>query len=64
MVSLTEGKKMNARINSKWAAIKTGTGRITGYIEVFYCKGLDSYVTIPGVSRWKDTADSEPRAIN
>lgn len=40
---------------SKWAAIKTGTGRITGYIEVFRSQynGKTIYVTIPGASRFR-----------
>ena len=44
--------------NTKWAAIKTGSGRITGYIEVFRTTG-DKWVTIPGASRFADASARE-----
>ena len=47
-------------MNSKWAVIKTGSGRVTGYIEVFRTTG-DKWVTIPGVSRFVDTLTEDPR---
>ena len=37
----------------RWAAIKTGSGRVTGYIEVFQTQS-GRWVTIPGVSRFAD----------
>ena len=40
---------------SRWATIKTGKGRVTGYIEVFRTTGAQ-YVTIPGVSRFRDVS--------
>jgi hypothetical protein len=40
---------------SRWATIKTGKGRVTGYIEVFRTTG-SQYVTIPGVSRFRDVS--------
>jgi hypothetical protein len=48
---------------SQWATIKTGKGRVTGYIEVFRTAGSE-YVTIPGVSRFRDvsiTSESDAR---
>lgn len=39
---------------SKWLTIKTGTGRVTGYIEAFWCASGKMFVTIPGVSRFAD----------
>ena len=39
---------------SKWATIKRGDGKITGYIELFYAKHMDKWVSIPGVSRWRN----------
>jgi hypothetical protein len=33
--------------------IKTGAGRITGYLEVF-CGGESGYVTVPGSSQFRD----------
>ena len=37
---------------TKWLAIRTGTGRVTGHIEGFRTAG-GKYVTIPGVSRFR-----------
>lgn len=42
-------------MKSKYFAIKTGKGKITGYIEKFYSETLKRWVTIPGVSRFKQT---------
>jgi hypothetical protein len=52
---------------SRWATIKTGAGRVIGYIEVFRTNGRHGntlYVTIPGVSRFRDvsiTSESDAR---
>ena len=48
-----------ARPNQKWLTIKTGTGRVTGYIEGFLNRASGRYVTIPGVSRYCDPDDPE-----
>jgi len=45
-----------------WAAIKTGAGEITGYIEVFWGGAL-GYVTVPGASRFRTTMQDEPVQI-
>jgi hypothetical protein len=45
-------------VKTKWAVIKTGGGRVTGYIEVFRTTG-DKWVTIPDVSRFADTLTEE-----
>jgi hypothetical protein len=37
-----------------WKAIRTGAGRVTGYIEVFFCRSHEMYVTVPGASRWME----------
>jgi hypothetical protein len=39
---------------AKWATIRQGNGKVTGYIEVFFCAISNGYVTIPGVSRFRD----------
>ena len=46
------------RVRNKWAVIRTGGGRATGYIEVFRTMG-DKWVTIPDVSRFADTLPEE-----
>ncbi len=52
--------------STKWLAIKTGAGEITGYIEGFWATGIGRYVTIPGASRYLDPADfaalAQPKA--
>ncbi len=40
----------NQQACRKWLAFRTGTGRITGYVEGFH-DGSGRYVTIPGASR-------------
>lgn len=45
--------KKNMKNKVRWATIKTGTGRITGYIEMFWSPSC-GWVTIPGVSRFAD----------
>jgi hypothetical protein len=45
---------------TKWLAIRTGAGRMTGHIEGFRTAG-GKYVTIPGVSRFR-AAQNEPVA--
>jgi len=45
---------------TKWLAIRTGAGRVTGHIEGFRTAG-GTYVTIPGVSRFREP-QKEPAA--
>jgi hypothetical protein len=48
---------------SRSATIRTGKGRVTGYIEVFLTT-RSQYVTIPGASRFRDvsiTSESHAR---
>jgi hypothetical protein len=37
----------------EWKAIKNGRGEIKGYIEMFWCRQANGYVTIPGISRFR-----------
>lgn len=37
---------------SKFAPVKTGSGVVTGHLEVFLSRG-GLYVSVPGVSRFK-----------
>ncbi|MEP7363839.1 MAG: hypothetical protein ABI972_11335 [Acidobacteriota bacterium] len=48
------GEKGEMMTITKWAAIRRGDGKVTGYIEVFYSKNLNRFVTIPGVSRFRN----------
>lgn len=43
--------------DTKWAAIKTGSGKITGYLEMFRVGG--KYVSVPGVSRFRVAAEAK-----
>jgi hypothetical protein len=44
--------KTKTASKSKWMTIKTGRGKITGYIEVFPTPS-GQWVTIPGVSGFR-----------
>jgi hypothetical protein len=37
-----------------WKAIKNGRGEVKGYIEMFWSRQANAYVTIPGVSRFRN----------
>ena len=50
---------MQQQPKTKWLTIKTGTGRVTGYIEGFWCTTAKCYVTVPGVSRFLDASQPE-----
>ena len=40
--------------NIQWLTIRNGAGVVTGYIEAFWSVSLKRYVTIPGVSRFRN----------
>lgn len=44
---------MNAR-NSKWVPVRKGNGTVTGYLEMFWHAPSGQFVTVPGVSRWRN----------
>lgn len=39
---------------TKWLTIKMKSGRVTGHIEGFWSSAIHRYVTIPGVSRFRN----------
>ena len=41
---------------TKWFAIRTGAGKVKGYIEMFWADALRRYVTVPGASRSVDVS--------
>jgi hypothetical protein len=51
-------KAQTSKPSRKWLAIKTGRGRVTGYIEGFLHNGTGRYCTVPGVSRFLDPAQN------
>ncbi len=42
------------KTTTRWAAIRNGRGEVKGWIEVFWSAGLSAWVTIPGVSRYRE----------
>jgi hypothetical protein len=38
---------------SQWRAVRRGDGKVTGWLEVFFCRRSGGYVSVPGVSRWR-----------
>ncbi len=42
------------KASTRWAAIRNGRGEVKGWIEVFWSAGLSAWVTIPGVSRYRE----------
>jgi hypothetical protein len=48
-----------ARPKTRWAEIKNGEGKVTGYIELFWGGNL-GWVSIPGASRVIDAGSERP----
>lgn len=46
---------------TRWFAVRTGAGLVTGYIEMFLADSLGCYVTIPGASRYVDVSELPER---
>jgi hypothetical protein len=57
---MTKQTSKGSEPKTKWLAIRTGAGRLTGHIEGFRTPG-GKYVTIPGVGRFR-VAPNEPVA--
>jgi hypothetical protein len=55
----TKSTRNEAMPKTRWAVIETRSGRVSGYIEVFRTTGA-LYVTIPGVSRFRDVSVASP----
>jgi hypothetical protein len=43
---------------SEWRAIKNGRGEVKGYIEMFWCRQANGFVTIPDVSRFRSASSA------
>lgn len=54
-----EMPKPEEGVASKWAEIKNGEGKITGFIEMFWGGEKLGWVTIPGASRVIDAGSEQ-----
>lgn len=52
--AIVQGMKTNESSTSKWFAVSNKRHGIVGWIEMFWCASAQRYVTIPGVSRWRN----------
>jgi hypothetical protein len=48
------GKEIEMSNSSKWFPIKRGDGKVTGYIEMFWHKATGQWMTVPGVSKFRN----------
>ncbi len=47
-------KMTQTKLNTVWKPIKRGDGKITGWIEVVFHKPSGRYMTIPGVTGFRN----------